>query len=288
MTAADYAERYFRAQDGLRLYYRDYGNPHSPRPPLLCLAGLTRNSKDFHDIACRHAEARRVIALDFRGRGRSDYDPDYRNYQVLVYLSDVLHLLVVTQCHRVVVLGTSMGGLVAMAMGAANPASLVGVILNDIGPEIASLGKQRIVSDLGADIHFPDYQAAAAAWQKSGAGIYPKMEAAGWLKLAQTTFTEDKRRGGVRPDYDPKIARAMDEQSKEPVPDLWPLFRGLRNVPVLTLRGALSDLLSAETLVRMKREHAGMTPVTVPDVGHAPMLDEPVAQTAIDDFLAHL
>ena len=144
MTSAGFTEHYFHAQDDLRLYYRDYGDRHSTRIPVLCLPGLTRNAKDFHDFATRQSIDRRVICFDFRGRGRSAYDPEPSNYQPSVYLSDLQHLLAVTHLHRAIVLGTSMGGLMAMAMSAAMPTALAGVILNDVGPDVSEAGRQRI------------------------------------------------------------------------------------------------------------------------------------------------
>lgn len=283
-----YTEHYFHAQDDLRLYYRDYGDRRSPRPPLLCLSGLTRNSKDFHDLALRYAETRRVITFDYRGRGRSAYDPDPDNYQIPVYLGDVMHLLAVTHTHRVVVLGTSMGGIVAMAMTVAMPMALTGVILNDVGPEISETGRQRIANYVGTEVRVSSYEQAAEMWRQNYSLAYPRLDKEGWMKLARATFTEDPSRGGLRLDYDLNLSVALREQSKSPLPDLWPLFRGLRNVPLLALRGALSDILTADTLVRMKREHAGMTAVTIPEVGHVPMLDEPESLAAMDSFLAAL
>lgn len=288
MTTAAYTEHFFHAQDGVRLYYRDYGDRRSPRAPLLCLSGLTRNSKDFHEIACRHASRRRVITFDFRGRGRSGYDPQPENYQLPTYINDVINLLVVAHTHRAVVLGTSMGGIVAMGMTAAIPTALAGVIFNDVGPDISEIGRQRIANYVGTDVRVATYEQAADMWRQNYATAYPRLDGEGWLRLARATFTEDRERGGLRLDYDLNIAIALRRQSQKPVPDLWPLFRGLRNVPLLALRGALSDILTAETFIKMKREHAGMISVTLPDVGHVPMLDEPEAEAAIDSFLADL
>lgn len=288
MAAGEFTEHYFHAQDDLRLYYRDYGQRHSTRLPLLCLPGLTRNARDFHDFALRHAAGRRVICFDFRGRGRSAYDPDPSNYQPPVYLSDLQHLLAVTHQHRVVVLGTSMGGIMAMAMATAMPTALAGVILNDVGPDVSETGRQRIAGYIGNPIFAPDYETAMAILQRTYGPAYPKLGSDSWMRITRATFTEDTSRGGLRLDYDLNIAQAMREQAKQPLPDLWPLFRGLSHVPLLALRGALSDILTAETLIRMKREHAGMTAITIPDVGHVPQLDEPEAVAAIDTFLARL
>lgn len=288
MTISDYRECSLQAQDGLRLVYRDYGDPCSPRTPLLCLTGLTRNAKDFHDFAMRHAGTRRVLCPDYRGRGRSGYDPDPRNYQAPVYLNDIQHLLAAAHVTRVIVLGTSLGGILAMAMSAVIPTMMAGVILNDIGPEVSEAGRQRIADYVGRGVYVPDYQAGVTAWRNTYAAAYPNLDEAGWLKIAEASFTPDEQRGGLRLDYDLNIGQALREQAKTPLPDLWPLFRGLRHLPLLALRGALSDVLTADTFVRMKREHAGMIAVTVPGVGHIPMLDEPEAQSATDDFLAAL
>ncbi|MFC3677507.1 alpha/beta fold hydrolase [Ferrovibrio xuzhouensis] len=288
MSAQVFTEHFFHAQDDLRLYYRDYGDRHSPRLPLLCLPGLTRNSKDFHDLASRYASQRRVITVDYRGRGRSAYDPDPRHYDPVVYLADLQNLLAVAHVEQVVVLGTSMGGLLAMGMTAAMPAVLAGIILNDVGPDIDRGGYGRIAQTIGTAIRAASFEDAAELWRRSDQAANPRLDTAGWLKLAHATFRQDDSGSGVRLDYDIAIGKALQAQADAPLPDLWPLFRGLRNLPLLALRGALSDVLSADTFIRMKREHASMTAVTIPDVGHVPMLDEPEALAAIDEFLAGL
>lgn len=285
---AEFRERYFHSHDGLRLYYRDYGDRGSARTPLLCLSGLTRNSNDFHEFALRHAATRRVICLDYRGRGRSDRDPNPMHYEVPVYLDDIQHLLAVTHVRRVIVAGTSLGGIIAMALGTAIPTLLTGVILNDIGPDVKEDGRQRIAGYVGQAIQVPDWDAAIAHLRKGYAAAFPALGEAGWQRIARGTFTEAAVGKGLTLDYDLNISVALREQAKHPLPDLWPLFRSLRPLPVLALRGALSDILTADTFIRMKREHAGMIAVTIPDVGHVPMLDEPAAETAIDAFLADL
>ncbi len=284
----EFREAYFHSHDGLRLYYRDYGDRSGTRIPLLCLSGLTRNSLDFHEFALRHAATRRVICLDYRGRGRSARDPDPMHYEVPVYLDDVQHLLAVTHIGRVILVGTSLGGIIAMALGATIPTLLAGVILNDIGPDVKEDGRQRIAGYVGQAVQVPDWGAAVAHLRKGYAAAFPLLDDAGWQRMARGTFTESSAGNGLVLDYDLNISVALREQAKQPLPDLWPLFRSLRPLPVLALRGSLSDILTADTFIRMKREHAGMIAVTVPDIGHTPMLDEPMAETAIDAFLADL
>ncbi len=283
---AEFHEGHFHSHDGLRLYYRDYGDRMSPRTPLLCLSGLTRNSNDFHEFALRHSATRRVICLDYRGRGKSAYDPDPMHYEVPVYLDDIQHLLAVTHIRRVIVAGTSLGGIIAMGLGTAIPTMLAGVILNDIGPDVKEDGRQRIAGYVGQAVQVPDWDAAVTHLRKGYAQAFPVLDDAGWRRIARGTFTETGK--GLTLAYDLNISVALREQAKTPLPDLWPFFRSLRPLPVLALRGALSDILTADTFIRMKREHAGMIAVTVPDVGHVPMLDEPAAETAIDAFLADL
>jgi pimeloyl-ACP methyl ester carboxylesterase len=283
---AEFRDGWFHSHDGLRLYYRDYGDRASPRTPLLCLSGLTRNSNDFHEFALRHSATRRVVCLDYRGRGRSAYDPDPMHYEVPVYLDDIQHLLAVTHLRRLIVAGTSLGGIIAMGLGAAIPTMLAGVILNDIGPDVKEDGRQRIAGYVGQAVQVPDWGAAIAHLRKGYAAAFPVLNDAGWQRIARGTFTESGN--GLALAYDLNISVALREQAKTPLPDLWPFFRSLRPMPVLALRGALSDILTADTFIRMKRDHAGMIAVTVPDVGHVPMLDEPAAETAIDAFLANL
>ena len=270
------------SQDGLSIYYRDYGDPLSVATPVLCLAGLTRNSKDFHAAASRLAGARRVICPDYRGRGRSDYDADPGNYHPATHISDIRHLMVATGLHRAIVIGTSFGGMLAMGMALAMPGSLRAVVLNDIGPEAAPGGLKRIMAYVGADRPQPDWDSAVEEMKR----MFPTLSCssgAEWLDAAQATW-----RGGpdglLHFDWDVKLARTVARARRNIEP--WPLFRGLAHIPVLALRGELSDVLSQEVFERMADEHAGLTAVTVPGCGHPPRLIEPAAVEALDDFVA--
>ena len=280
-----YRERWFSAQDGLNLFFRDYGSPLSPGTPLLCLGGLARNSKDYDRLARRHCGHRRVICPDYRGRGRSSYDAEWRNYRPEVYLNDLAHLLAVCNLHRVLVCGTSMGGLLSMGLAIAKPTALAGVILNAIGPHLHHRGLTRILDYIGADHPQPDWESAVAHMKSQfphlGLGSDER-----WRAFAEQTFRLDD--GGVlRYDWDQALAKPL-LRSRGATPDLWRLYGALDRHPVLVIRGELSDVLSEETLARMAELKPDLKSATVPGVGHTPMLDEPPAETAIDDFIAEI
>ena len=283
---ADFVERRFHAQDDLDLYYRDYNAESRERAAVLCLTGLTRNSKDFHRLASRLGAGRRVLCPDYRGRGRSAYDPNWRTYAPPAYVADVMALLAASNVHRVVVIGTSLGGLVAMGLAAALPAALAGVVLNDVGPEIAEEGRTRIAGYVGRDVRFPDYATAGQALKAQFSRAYPDLSDERWTDYARNTFTEDSAAGNLRLDYDLKLGDALREQAAQPLPDLWPLYRGLANIPTLAVRGVLSDVLSEATFDRMAEEKSDLIRASVPNRGHVPLLDEPESQAALDDFLA--
>jgi pimeloyl-ACP methyl ester carboxylesterase len=280
---ASFRERYLTAQDGLRLYYRDYGDEGLEATPVLCLSGLTRNAKDFHGLASRLSAARRVLCLDYRGRGRSDYDPDWRNYVTATYVNDVRHLLAANDIHGVIVIGTSLGGLVSMAMGAASPTSLRGAVLNDIGPEIGTEGITRIIAYIRGARPLPDWDTAARELKR----LFPPLSLTSdrdWLDFARATFKEGPD-GMLYVDWDMNILRPF----AKPAPvDLWALFRSLGRVPLMVVRGGVSDVLSAATLERMRELHPGLVSVTVPGIGHVPSLREPEVTAALDAFLAPL
>jgi pimeloyl-ACP methyl ester carboxylesterase len=281
MSVVPFRERTISAQDGLALYIRDYGDPVSERTPLLCLTGLTRNSSDYHVFASHRSTDRRVIALDYRGRGRSAYDPDWRNYKPETYISDIRHVLAATNCHHVVAVGTSLGAMLTLGMGAAMPGALAGAILNDAGPELDPAGIARILDYVGDETAFDDWQAAAARVKE----LFPSLPITtkeGWRDLAERTF-RTREDGKLVYDWDTAIVKNLREMKE--LPDLWALFHGLRNVPVLALRGETSDVLSTATFERMGEGMPKLTRVTVPGVGHVPSMEEPEAKQAIDAFL---
>lgn len=280
-----FRERHISANDGLRLYVRDYGTALDRRPALLCLGGLTRNSKDFSSFAERHSgDGRRVICPDYRGRGRSGYDPRWQNYNAGSYLRDIRDTLAALEVHRAVVVGTSLGGLLAMAMGAAAPTAIAGAVVNDIGPEIESAGLARLLRLISDDRPRRGWDEAIAVTRE----ILPTLGVQSdedWLRVAQNTFRETGD-GRLRFDWDPNVARPMLLRSYK-TPDLWPLFASLERIPVLLLRGENSDLFPAGCFERMRSLRPDMTAVQIPRAGHAPTLQEPAALDALDEFLSH-
>jgi pimeloyl-ACP methyl ester carboxylesterase len=275
-------DRFFQSADGLRLHYRDYPATAS-RAPVLCLPGLTRNCRDFESIAMHLQRSRRVLSADLRGRGLSQYDPNWRNYHPGTYVADVAGLLSDAVVERVVVLGTSLGGIIAMMLAATMPRLLAGAILNDIGPEVAPEGLQRISSYVGRTAPVTNWDEAVALVRATNGLAWPGATDQDWLRIARRSFREAD--GVPRPDMDPMIGDAVRAAPGGAAPDLWPMFSALRPIPVLALRGAISDVLSQSTFDRMVREKPDLVRVTVPGHGHAPTLDEPESIEAIDAFL---
>lgn len=277
-----WADRYWTSRDGLTLHYRDYPGS-SDRPPLLMLHGLTRNSRDFEDLAERYAGDWRVIAVDFRGRGMSEHDPNSARYMPATYAGDVLQLLDELQIDKAVFLGTSLGGLVTMIVATVAPERIAGVLLNDVGPELDLSGIDRIKTYVGNPVVFRDWEDAADQLQSRSGDVHPRYGRAEWLRFARRICRETD--SGVEFDYDMAIAEPFNAGNTGEVPDGWPYYKALAGRPVLVLRGELSDLLSDAAAERMATEIADVEVVTVPDVGHAPDLGEPAAAAAIDRLL---
>ena len=283
-----YSERYFNSRDGLKLYYRDYPGAAS-RVPVLCLHGLMRNCRDFEALALRIVPGRRVITPDFRGRGRSQYDAIWMNYHPLTYVDDMSALLHEAQLERVIVIGTSLGGLVAMLMAAWRGATLAGAVLNDVGPEIDPAGAARIASYAG---RFPpprDWDEAAEQMKVAFGPALPDFTADQWRRFARLSYVE-REDGSPRLDADTHIGDAIRSIPAPPgaVQGMWMAFGALRSIPTLAIRGQLSDVLSVETFERMQREHPRLQRVTIANRGHVPQLDEPQSVAALETFLAEL
>ncbi len=283
-SLAVYSDRFWSAGDGLRLHYRDYPG-RSDRPPLLCLPGLTRNARDFAHLAQRLAGEWRVICPDLRGRGDSGYAKDPASYNPVQYADDLELLLSDQAIERFVAVGTSLGGILTMLLAARRPERIAGALLNDIGPELDPAGLARIRSYVGQGRSFPTWMHAARAVEETQALAFPTYAATDWLAMAKRVMVVGGN-GRIVFDYDMKIADAFAPASDAPAADLWPALAALSDKPVTLLRGELSDLLTPHSLQQMLQRLPGAEAVTVPQVGHAPMLDEPAAVAAIDRLLA--
>ena len=284
MAEAAYSEGEWTSADGLTLRYRDYPG-RDDRPPVLCIPGLTRNCRDFEPVAERFAGDWRVIAIDLRGRGQSDYARDAASYMPLQYVADVAALLDQAGLERVVAIGTSLGGVVTMLLAMTAPERIAAAVLNDIGPEVEATGLARIRDYVGQGRSYPTWMHAARGLKEQGGVAYPDFAISDWLRLAKRLMVVGPG-GRIAFDYDMKIAEPFNRAEGTAPVDMWPAFRALADRPVLALRGALSDIISAATLKRMGRELKGLQAVTVPRVGHAPTLEEPAAQQGIAALLA--
>lgn len=286
-----FADRRWTSPDGLSLYARDYPAAAGPaKLPVIAIHGLTRNSADFEAIAPLIAQSgRRVLAVDVRGRGRSDRAPDPMTYQPLTYAQDVLALMEQAGIARAVFLGTSMGGLITMALAAVRSKVIAAAIINDVGPEVAKEGLMRIAAYSGQQVETPGWAEAAAYVKLHNAVAFPHYTDADWDAFARRVFRIGTEGSPVL-DYDPDIAVPIRAAgAKALVPNLWPMFTRLtRARPVLLVRGETSDLLSPEIAAKMRKRAPKMDFVEVPGVGHAPMLDEPEAKAAIFPFLGEV
>jgi pimeloyl-ACP methyl ester carboxylesterase len=284
MSADRYHDRGIRVPDGLRLHYRDY--PGGDGPPILCLPGLTRNARDFAEFAERYSPRFRVLALDFRGRADSDYDPVPMRYNPLTYAGDVLQLLDQLGIPQAIFVGTSLGGLVTMTIAATAPQRIAATVLNDVGPDIDPGGVQRILSYVGKDMRFKSWDEMADTIAANYGAAFDRYTHEDWLKMARRNGREEN--GEVRFDYDMAIAEPFKTTGPTPHVDLWPFFKALSQKPLLVVRGAKSDLLTVATAEKMQQAVPSMKLATVPGVGHAPELNEPEAVAAIDQFLGSL
>ncbi len=289
----DYREhRYTSACGQLELFARIYGEGEGSeegggqkKPPLLLMHGLTRNSADFEGLAAHLAGNYMLIVPDQRGRGLSPDDPDPTNYRPPVYAEDMFALLADLNVEQPGLIGTSMGGLMAIVMNAMKPETFPAVIFNDVGPVLMDEGLARIGGYVGGGAPMEDWDAAAKACADINGYAYPNYGREDWQSWARRTCRQLPD-GRVSFAYDPAIAEGFADVTDSPQPDLWPMWELLGNTPVLVLRGALSDLLSPDTVATMQQRHQGpFVSQVIPDIGHAPFMDEPEALAAIIPFL---
>lgn len=287
---AGFTSIYVTASDGLKLHGRVYGDDSRERPTVVCLAGLTRNSADFHALALflsQHPTApRRVVALDYRGRGESEFDVDWNNYDPRIEAQDALAFITAIGVHEAGFIGTSRGGLVIFALAAMRPALLRAVVLNDIGPVVDARGLIRIRSYVGKLPAPRNFAEAADILKRISDAQFTTTIEEEWLRQAHATWRE--KDGALIPRYDVNLMRGLALLDLEkPLPDLWPLFMGLRDIPTFVIRGANSDLLSADTVVEMVARHPRCEALTVADQGHAPLLTDAPTMARVATFLDH-
>lgn len=282
---ASWSDGYWNSSDGLRLHYRDFaGDGDAARPPILCIPGLTRNARDFEGVAGRLAGKWRLICVDLRGRGDSGYAKDPLTYVPATYARDLEELIAELGLTRFVAFGTSLGGLLTILLAASGSERLAGALINDIGPEIQESGLERIRSYVGRSQSWPTWLHAARYFAEALGDIYPDWDIERWLIFAKRACKLGAN-GRIGLDYDMRIAEPFKVSGGTTGFDLWGPFAALGGMPSLVVRGANSDILSAETMGRMQAALPEMESLTVSNVGHAPTLDEPEAQSAIDGLL---
>ena len=283
-----FSDFFYPAADGLRLHARLYGGAELAGRPAICLPGLTRNARDFHELALylstRAATPRRVVAFDYRGRGQSAYDPETKNYNVVAEANDVLAGLDELGIDGAAFIGTSRGGLIVHVLGALRPAVLRAIVLNDIGPAIEADGLAHIKAYLERAPAAGSFGETVAALRKVHGPDFSALAAADWERMARALYREENGRWVA--DFDPRLVETLAGLDlSRPLPTLWPQFEALAGVPMLAIRGATSRLLSVETLAEMETRHPGMQTITVAGQGHAPFLETGDLPRTIAEFI---
>lgn len=273
---------YYESDDGLRLFYRHFGSAHDTLP-VFCLPGITRNSRDFEDIAEHLAQHYPVICPDFRGRGFSDRDPQWQNYQPLTYVRDMQRLLDALAIPRAAFIGTSLGGLVSTALAHRAPLRVAGVVLNDIGPEIGAQGLERIKTYIGRVPPVKSWDEAIEQAQALYGDAWPGLSEQEWRRVVRRSYREDESGVPVL-DMDPQIGEAARKVTTS-LDDPWTIFAALRDKPTLVLHGEMSDILTDGIVAKMLERKPDLHHVKVRNRGHVPLLNEPECVAAIDNFL---
>lgn len=282
-----YEDRFWCSQDGLKLHYRDYPGVET-RPPVICMHGLTRNARDFEPLAERLSPEWRVLCLEMRGRGESEYAREAASYNPMQYVQDVATLLDELGIDRFVAVGTSLGGLMTMLLALQQPQRIAAAVINDVGPYLEPAGIERIKGYVGQGRSFPTWVHAARGLEEMHGAAYPNRDLPFWIAAAKRVMTLGNNARIVF-DYDMKIAEPFVQLDPDAAQaDMWPALEALWEKPVLIVRGALSDLLGVQTLDGMLARLPEAVAVTIPDVGHAPTLCEPEAFAAIDRLLARI
>ncbi|TJW40161.1 MAG: alpha/beta hydrolase [Mesorhizobium sp.] len=269
-----FSDFFYAAPDGLELHARIYGEANSAHWPVVCLPGLTRNCRDFHELALylTTRAARKIVVFDYRGRGQSAYDANVTNYNVGVEAGDVLAGLAALAIEDAAFIGTSRGGLIIHVLGAMRPAVLKAIVFNDIGPVIESAGLAHIRSYLERAPKPKTHAEAVSSQRRAHGDNFPALTEMDWEWMVRALYRETA--AGLMPDFDPNLVDTLAGlDPAKPLPDLWPQFEALADIPMLTIRGANSRLLSTETLEQMQKRHPGMEAITVEGQGHAPFLE---------------
>jgi pimeloyl-ACP methyl ester carboxylesterase len=278
---------YVRAEDGLRIHARSFGSQHGARLPVVCLPGLTRTGADFDTLAQALAtgpNGRQVLAIDMRGRGRSDYDPKPENYNIGLETSDILAVLRELRIESAVFLGSSRGGLQIMLLAATHPSVIAGAILNDIGPVLDPAGVARLKSYVGKIPTPTSYEDGADILCNLFGAQFPKAASGHWLAAARRAWKEEN--GAFRPTYDEHIAATLEQLDlAQPLPTMWNEFEALAKVPLMLIRGTNSDLLSTTTAAMMRERAPGLDYIEVADEGHVPLLEGGDIIRRISDFV---
>jgi len=282
-----YDNYWFESRDGLKLFARNYQH-EAPRATILCIPGLTRNSADFSEL-CEHLAINyRVIAVELRGRGKSEYDTNPLNYHPELYVDDVVALLDSLELTSVILIGTSLGGLISMILTALQPERVAAVIMNDIGPETSQVGVDRIKNYVCNPVRVNSWAQAIDMTQEVFGAEYPDFVDEDWAAFTKNIYRENSKGGPVL-NYDPAIGLLMTQQQDNAVaPNLWSAFAAMQTTPLLVIRGRLSDILTTECVEKMQLKKPDMHFIELEDRGHAPLLTETECKVGIDNFLVSL